>query len=194
MTVTVMFTDIRNFTTLCEHRDPALVVRGLNRYFAAMTRAVDDAEGYLNRTVGDGILALFGAPVPLPEDGAWAAVRCGLDMLERLEMLNRENIFPGAGPVEIGIGVHTGPAIVGNVGSHRKLEYGIVGDTANLAARIESLTKTYGVPFLASAETVSRVRNRVVCRRLDTTLVKGRDQAVTVFAVEALGNHGKEDE
>lgn len=193
VTLTVMFTDIRNFTTLCEHRDPVTILKGLNRYFDVMSETITDAGGYLNRTVGDGILALFGAPLPLREDGAWAAVRCGLDMLKRLEMLNREDIFPGAGPVEIGIGIHTGAAIVGNVGSQRKLEYSIVGDTANLAARVESLTKTYGEPFLASGEAVSRIRDRVESRHLDTTLVKGRDQAVDIFAIDGIGNNGKEE-
>lgn len=190
--VTVMFTDIRNFTTLSERREPGEVLRGLNRYFESMNGAIDVAGGYLNRTLGDGILALFGAPFPLPDDGARAAIQCGLDMLRRLEKLNRENIFPGAGPIQIGIGIHTGRAIVGNVGSHRKLEYTIVGDTANLAARIEGLTKTYNVPLLASEETLSKIKHLVDCRFVDTTAVKGRDQKVSVYAVEAIRENGKE--
>lgn len=191
--VTVMFTDIRNFTRLCETREPAEVLDGLNHYFEAMNEAIHAAGGYLNRTIGDGILALFGAPLPLPGDGAEAAVRCGLDMLHRLQKLNEEQLFPGADPVQIGIGIHTGQAIVGNVGSQRKIEYTIVGDTANVAARIENLTKTYNETLLASKESLSKIHKPVRARYLDTTAVKGRDQRISLYAVDGFLEKGKEE-
>ena len=147
VTVSVMFTDIRNFSTLSEALDPQQVVSGLNRYLAEMTEAVIKVNGYMNRFVGDGILAIFGAPNPLSDDGAWGAVQCGLEMLDRLQRLNVSEIFPGIPEIRIGIGIHTGEAIVGNIGCHQKMDYAITGDTPNLASHIEGMTKVYKVPY-----------------------------------------------
>jgi class 3 adenylate cyclase/CHASE2 domain-containing sensor protein len=186
VTVTVMFTDIRNFSTLSESLDPQLVVSGLNRYMAEMTEAVVEVHGYLNRFLGDGILAIFGAPNPLPGDGALSAVECGLEMLDRLRQLNVSEIFPGISEVRIGIGVHTGEAVVGNIGCYQKMDYTITGDTANLASRIEGKTKDYQVAFLISGATYERVKDRIEARFVDTTQVKGRKEAVDLYEVISL--------
>ncbi len=186
VTVTVMFTDIRNFSTLSEALDPQLVVSGLNRYMAEMTEAVVGVKGYLNRFLGDGILAIFGAPNSLPDDGALSAVECGLEMLDRLRRLNVTEIFPGIPEVRIGIGVHTGEAVVGNIGCYQKMDYTITGDTANLASRIEGKTKDYQVPFLISGATYERVKDRIEARFVDTTQVKGRKEAVDLYEVISL--------
>jgi class 3 adenylate cyclase/CHASE2 domain-containing sensor protein len=186
VTVSVMFADIRNFSTLSETMDPQLVVAGLNRYLTEMTQAVVGLNGYMNRFVGDGILAIFGAPSPLPEDGAWMAVQCGLEMLERLQQLNQSEVFPGVREIRIGIGVHTGEAIVGNIGCYQKMDYSITGDTANLASRIEGLTKIYKVPFLITEVTYARVKDRIEARFIDSTQVKGRQGVVNLYEVISL--------
>jgi adenylate cyclase len=183
---TVMFTDIRNFTTLSEHLPPEQVVEGLNRYFSAMTGTVIEAGGYLNRYLGDGILAIFGAPAPLPESGAPAAVRSAMRMREELERLNREALFPGVGELRIGIGIHTGAAIVGNIGCFEKMDYSIIGDTVNLASRIESKTKEYGVQILLSEATYRLVESMVEVRQVGTAHVKGREQGVELFELIAM--------
>ncbi|MGA2401552.1 MAG: adenylate/guanylate cyclase domain-containing protein, partial [Syntrophobacteraceae bacterium] len=186
VTVSVMFTDIRNFSTLSEALDPQLVVSGLNRYLAEMTEAVVKVNGYMNRFVGDAILAIFGAPNPLPDDGAWGAVQCGLEMLDRLQRLNQSEIFPGISELGIGIGVHTGEAIVGNIGCYQKMDYSITGDTPNLASRIEGMTKVYKIPFLISEATYERVKDRIEARFVDSTRVKGRKEAVSLYEVISL--------
>ncbi len=186
VTVSVMFTDIRNFSTLSEALDPQLVVAGLNRYLAEMTEAVVKANGYMNRFVGDAILAIFRAPNPLPDDGAWGAVWCGLEMLDRLQRLNQSEIFPGIADLRIGIGVHTGEAIVGNIGCYQKIDYSITGDTPNLASRIEGMTKVYKIPFLISEATYDRVKDRIEARFVDSTQVKGRKEAVNLYEVISL--------
>ncbi len=186
VTVSVMFTDIRNFSTLSEKLDPQLVVSGLNVYLAEMTEAVVKVNGYMNRFVGDAILAIFGAPNPLPDDGAWSAVQCGLEMLDRLRRLNQSEIFPGIPELRIGIGVHTGEAIVGNIGCYQKMDYSITGDTPNLASRIEGMTKVHKVPFLISEATYERVKDRIEARFVESTQVKGREELVNLYEVVSL--------
>jgi adenylate cyclase len=183
---TVMFTDIRDFTSLSEHLPPEQVVQGLNRYFSAMTGTVIEAGGYLNRYLGDGILAIFGAPAALPAQGAPAAVRSALRMREELARLNREALFPGVAELRIGIGLHTGAAIVGNIGCFEKMDYSIIGDTVNLASRIESKTKEYGVQILLSEATYGLVRDMVEVRRVGTAHVKGREQGVDLYELIAV--------
>jgi len=188
--LTVMFTDIRQFSSICKmHRDsPQAVLRGLNRYFAEMVEVIEETGGYLNRTVGDGILAFFGAPNPLPNDGAEAAVRCGLEMLHRVEKLNHESrLFPEwEHPLQIGVGIHTGGAIVSNVGGKGKLEYSIVGHTANLAARIESETKAQEVDLLVSESTWKRISDRADLGKTGSFHPKNMDEEVKIFEVKGL--------
>lgn len=187
LAATVMFTDIRNFTSISEKADPKLLVSGLNRYFTEMTGAVTEVGGYLNRYLGDGVLAIFGAPKSLPDDGAWAAVRCAMNMLERLEGLNASGIFPGVPEeVRIGIGIHTGEAIVGNIGCYEKMDYSIIGDTVNLASRVEGLTKQHGVQVLVSEATYERIKDRVEARFVATEKVRGRAQEVKLFEILSI--------
>jgi adenylate cyclase len=188
---TVMFTDIRNFTPLSEKLDPRVLVAGLNRYFSEMTKTVIEVDGYLNRYLGDGILAIFGAPNNLPVEGALAAVRCGHNMLERLEELNKSEIFPGvADKLQIGIGIHTGEAVVGNIGCYEKMDYSIIGDTVNLASRIEGLTKQFGTPLLISESTYNRVKDMVKAEFVDSVKVKGRVQEVKIYKLLSIKEEG----
>ncbi|MBI5179582.1 MAG: adenylate/guanylate cyclase domain-containing protein [Nitrospinae bacterium] len=189
--ITIMFTDIRNFTTLSEKLQPPEVTRGLNTYLSAMTTCIVASGGYVNRYLGDGILALYGAPSPLPNNGAREAVRGGLDMLKRLEELNKEELFPGVKELKIGIGIHTGKAIVGNVGCFEKMDYTVVGDSANLASRIEGLTKQYGVAMLVSESTYALVKDVVEADYVDSVTVKGREHPTPVYHITSLKEETK---
>jgi len=185
--VTVMFTDICNFTSFSEYMEAECLVKGLNRYFSEMTESVLQSGGYLNRFLGDGILAIFGAPNKLPFNGALAAVKCAVDMLERLEELNRKQIFPGNElTVNIGVGIHTGEAVVGNIGCHKKMDYSIIGDTVNLASRIEGETRRHRTNILISRETYNLVKDQVEARHVTTTKVKGRKQEVDLYEILQL--------
>ena len=194
VTATVMFTDIRNFTTLSERMPPCDVVAGLNRYFEAMTHAVIESGGYVNRYLGDGVLAIFGAPNPLPNDGAPAAVEAAFRMREMLAELNHSQLFPGVDEIRIGIGIHSGEAIVGNIGCAEKMDYSIIGDTVNLASRIESKTKEYQTPILISESTKSRIGDGYAVEFIDSVTVKGREQAVNLYRVMELDSNEVSDE
>jgi adenylate cyclase len=191
MMVTILFSDIRGFTTLSEKLPPQEVIAGLNRYFTEMTAAVTESGGYLNKYIGDGILAIFGAPIRLPEDGALAAVDCAIAMRRRLKELNRTQIFSNISSLEIGIGIHTGEAVVGNLGCHEKMDYSVIGDTVNLASRIESTTKELNAPILVSEATFNRVRDKVKTRLKGDVKVKGRAEAVRLYEIIVNGEDGE---
>lgn len=185
---TLMFTDIRGFTTISERMPPAAVLEGLNRYFTEMTAAVLEVNGYLNRYLGDGILAVFGAPNSLPRNGALAAVKCAMLMLQRLEILNEKGeIFKGSDDaVRIGIGIHTGDVIVGNIGCADKMDYSVIGDTVNLASRIESITKDYMVQVLISETVHELVKDSAETRYVGYVKVKGREQQIGIYELISL--------
>jgi adenylate cyclase len=183
---TVMFTDIRNFTQLTAGKSSPAVLTWLNRYLTAMDEVIREEGGFLNKFIGDGLMVLFGVPLSegLEED-AWRAVRCGLRMLERVERMNKENAHDSAYlPIRIGVGIHTGVLTCGSVGSQSRLEYSVIGETVNLASRLESATKDFGVPLVMSASTYEAVRTRAVdARDLGLTKVKGFDSPIHVYTM-----------
>jgi adenylate cyclase len=181
--VTVLFSDIRNFTTYSEDRDPHQVVDELNEYFGEMAESVIKHGGMVNKYIGDGIMALFGAPVPHP-DHARRAVLCARDMLVRLEHLNHRRVAKGLEEWRIGIGIHTGPAVVGNVGAKdTKMEYTANGDTVNVASRIEGLNKKFGTQVLLSYQTRERMGVDVPTVFKGYQELKGRKEETAVYTV-----------
>ena len=175
--VCVMFLDIRNFTAFSESKSPAEVVDYLNLVFESTIDAVVSRQGIVNKFLGDGFMAVFGAP--MSEDNASrAAVDAALDIVKRVEALATEGRIP---PTSIGIGLHTGKAIVGNIGSAQRKEYTVIGDVVNVASRIEALNKELGSCVLASDETWTACGRDDVHAVAHERAIRGRKQAVRVW-------------
>jgi len=182
--VTLIFTDIRGFTTLSESVDSKIVVTWLNEYFSRMHRIVSSYGGHINKFIGDGLMIVFGAPVARGDKlEARAAVACGLEMLAEVERINEEWKGTSRPHIAIGVGIHTGEATCGVVGAEGRLEYTIIGDTVNLSARLESTTKEKGVPILISHVTASLLGVDYETRPLGDVKVKGKSQSTEVFTV-----------
>jgi len=183
-TVTIIFTDIRNFTTLSESAPSETVVQWLNDYFGRMNTIVESFGGHVNKYIGDGLMIVFGAPIDRGDkEEARAAVDCGLAMLEAVERMNEDWKGTGRPVVKIGCGIHTGEATCGVVGAERRLEYTVIGDTVNLSARLESTTKEFGVPILISEPTAALVSDDYLVEPLGDVKVKGKTKNTTVFTV-----------
>ena len=182
-TVTVLMADILGYSTFSENRAPQEVVAVLNNYFEAMTRVIQSHGGTVDKFMGDGLMAVFGAPLPLPHDGAPNAVAAARGMEAELERLRIGWRAEGIPELDIGIGIHTGEAIVGNMGSALKMEYTVIGDAVNVAARIESTTRKYGVRVLISGETMERIEETPDAADLGEVYVKGRAQPVQMWSL-----------
>jgi adenylate cyclase len=184
-TVTVIFSDIRNFTTLSESAPSATVVEWLNDYFGRMNTIVESFGGHVNKYIGDGLMIVFGAPVDRGDkEEARAAVDCGLAMLEAVERMNEDWKGTGRPIVKIGCGIHTGEATCGVVGAERRLEYTVIGDTVNLSARLESTTKEFKVPILISEPTALLLGDEYEVQPLGEATVKGKTKSTAVFTVK----------
>ena len=183
--VTVMFCDLRNYTSYCQGRDPHQVVAELNEYFADMTAEIKAHGGMVNKFIGDGIMALFGAPVPHPED-PFRAVACGLRMIERNDAFNRRRAAQGLAPLVLGVGIHTGDAVVGTIGAPEKMEYTAIGDTVNVASRIEGENKTFKTQLLVSEATYRLLRDRAVVERVGDARLKGVTEPMPLFRVDKV--------
>jgi adenylate cyclase len=177
--VTLLFSDIRGFTTLSETRPPAEVVDILNRYFTRQVEVIFRHGGSLDKFIGDAIMAFWGAPLDDPEH-ARHAVACALDMADEL-LAFREELGEAGRGFDVGIGVHSGAAVVGLIGSERRREYTSIGDTVNLASRIEGLTKEAGRRILVSRETMERCAGAFDFVSCGTFQAKGRAQPVELF-------------
>jgi len=182
--ITILFSDIRGFTSLSEQVSATQLVQMLNRVHGPMTQVVLDQRGMLDKYIGDAMMALFNTPVSL-EDHAEHSVRAALQMLELLGEVNREFAEEGLPQIDMGVGINTGACIVGNVGSQVRFYYTAIGDAVNLAARLEGLCKRYGVKLIISEFTRAQLSDAILTRPLDRVRVKGKQQPVTIHHVMA---------
>ncbi|MBW0018891.1 MAG: FHA domain-containing protein [Mycobacterium sp.] len=182
LTATVLFSDIRSFTSISEKMPPELVVGLLNDYLQRMVDIVVEEGGIVDKFIGDAVMAVFGAPVPKRDD-AERAVRAALRMIEAVGQFNEEQKNKGGVEIEIGIGLHTGPLIAGNIGSDRKMEYTVIGDTVNAAKRIESLNATMKTHVLITRECYEATGKVFAVRELSEVQVKGRKKPLRVYEV-----------
>ncbi len=181
--MTVLFSDIRGFTTLTERGQPDEVVGMLNEYFSSMVDLVFQHKGTLDKFVGDMVMALFGAPLDDP-DHADHAVQTALAMIAELGRLNAQWKTQGRyTELGIGIGINTGPMIAGNIGSEAIMSYTVIGDAVNLGSRLESLNKQYGTRIIISDATRERLKGLYQFRALGDVVVKGKTQPVAIFEV-----------
>ncbi len=182
--LTVLFSDIRGFTTMSETAPPEKIVEMLNIHFSVMADIILKHNGTIDKYIGDAIMAFWGAPVKT-EDHAEQAVQAGREMLKGLEEVNRTLRERGLNlEVKIGVGINTGAATIGEIGSEKKKNYTIVGDTVNLASRLESITKEYKTPLIFSEYTYAKIKDRISGRLLGNVKVKGREQPVDIYTVE----------
>ncbi|RJR18564.1 MAG: HAMP domain-containing protein [Desulfobacteraceae bacterium] len=179
---TVLFADLRDFTPYVESSEPEEVVRSLRQYFTAMQKAIRNHDGLLLQYVGDQLEAIFGVPLSDP-DHAKKALMASLDMRLYLNELNETRVKQGLKPFRHGVGVHTGDVLAGNTGSEDQLTYTLIGDTVNLASRIQSHTKVLKFDILASEETVKGLESLFVLEEGTTTMLKGYSKPIKLFKV-----------
>jgi len=196
--VTVLFSDLKGFTAFSESHEPEAVVATLNEFLTAMTEVIFRWDGTLDKFVGDAIMVFWGAPLPQP-DHAERAVRCALHMRREMERLREKWREEGRPVLDAGIGINTGAVLVGNMGAAgKKMDYTVIGDQVNLAARVEGLTRTHQAPVLITEETYRKIQpliggekgpgrlGHTEFRKLPMIQVKGRAQAVTIYEVVSL--------
>lgn len=185
--VSVLFTDVRDFTAVAERESPQGLVKLLNTYLTWLTNIVERHGGVVEQYVGDAVMALFGAPIG-HEDDALRSVRVAMELCAALPDINAELVRLGGAPLTMGVGVHTDVVVAGNIGSPSRLNYKVVGDGVNLASRLEGLTKRYHVGAVVSESTREACRG-IAFRELDAVRVKGRSSVVTIY--EPIGVEGE---
>ncbi|HZE21390.1 MAG TPA: adenylate/guanylate cyclase domain-containing protein, partial [Desulfobaccales bacterium] len=184
--ISILFTDIRGFTTMSENLDPEALVKLLHDFLNPMSNIIINQGGTIDKYMGDAIMALFGAPLVQP-DHPQMACRAALEMAAILASLNEEWATQGHPPLRIGVGVNTGPVAVGNMGSDRLFDYTAVGDNVNLASRLEGLNKYYGTNILISETTAHALGNGFILRDVDQVRVKGKVHAARIYQLLGEG-------
>ena len=181
-----MFSDIRGFTALVDSQPPEETIELLNTYYTLMFDAISGQGGVVNQMIGDGLMAIFGAPAPLT-DAPQAAVRAAQDMVEMIELFNAERAGEGKAPIAIGIGIATGEVVAGYTGTQQRATYTCVGDTVNLAARLEAHTRQAGRTVLLDAATREALGAAWPTDALGPTPFKGFADGIDVFALAQTG-------
>ena len=184
--LTILMSDVRNFTTMTEKSEPMELIALLDDYLAAMTEIIFKYNGIVDKFIGDGILAYWGAFTP-DHNHAQEASQAALEMIEKVKELNTHWATQGKGPIAIGIGVNTGPVIFGNIGRGKKIEFTVIGDPVNLAARLESLNKEFHTSIIVSEETRNRLGKEAQVRALGGVKVKGKTVETTVYELCGWG-------
>jgi adenylate cyclase len=179
---TAMFSDIRSFTTISEAQSPEDTIELLNTYYTLMFDAITGHNGIVNQIVGDGLMAIFGAPAPNP-DHAESAVKAALEMVELVDLFNQEQASQAQIQIQIGVGVATGQLIAGYTGTQNRATYTCVGDAVNVAARLESHTKVVGHPVLIDENTHALLTSALQGEDLGPVDIKGKKEKVRVFTV-----------
>lgn len=183
LVATVLFCDIRGFTTLSEKLLPDMVVSLLNTYFDRMNDCITTEGGVVNKYIGDAVMAIFGAPVRMG-DPADAAVAAAHRMLAALDELNAGFEDDGLKPLRIGIGIHTGPVLAGNIGAKSRMEFTVIGDTVNIASRVEGLCKALGHPLLITEATADALHNKARLDFISEEEIRGRSQPIKIYSVK----------
>lgn len=186
MDLTVMFSDVRGFTTISEKLDPRALSDFLNSYLTPMTNIVFENKGTLDKYMGDAIMAFWGAPIHF-KDHAHHACRCALKMLVKLKELQDQYSSQGLPPIDIGIGLNSGDMSVGNMGSDTVRSYTVMGDNVNLGSRLEGINKKYGTRIIISEFTYAHVKDAFVCREVDWVRVKGKTKPVKIYELVSEG-------
>ena len=183
--VSILFSDIRGYTTLTENLEAEEVVSMLNEYFESMVEAVFKHKGTLDKYIGDAIMAVFGSPLPL-EEHAWMAVQTALEMRLRLQEFNHRRYLANKPRINIGIGINSDTVISGNIGSSKRMEFTAIGDGVNLGSRLESVSKQYGCDIIISDNTYKPCSDNIWARELDYIRVKGRNEPVAIYELLSL--------
>lgn len=180
--VTVLFSDIRGFTSMSEKMSAQEVSEILNEYFTEMEPIITKYNGVINKFIGDAVMAIFGEPIQ-DENHARNAVKCAYEMLIKVEELQKKWIEQGKPKIEIGVGINTGEVFVGNIGSVNRMEYTVIGDTVNLASRLESYNKTYKTKMLISSSTYEAVKDIVDSVKIPEVEIRGKSQKIDIFEI-----------
>ncbi len=183
--LTILFSDIRGFTSISEAMDAHNLVKLLNDYFTPMTEAVLTHKGMLDKYIGDAVMAFFNAPVSVKEHPKEACL-AALTMIEKLDKLNKQlakdpKIPKNILPLKIGIGINTAKVVVGNIGSQNRFNYTVMGDGVNISSRVEGITKEYGVSILITESTYEALDATFICREIEPVVLKGKERAITLY-------------
>lgn len=180
--VTVLFSDIRGFTSMSETMSAQQVSEILNEYFTEMEPIITKYNGIINKFIGDAVMAIFGEPIQ-DKNHAQNAVRCGYEMLLKVKELQNKWIKEGKPKIEIGIGINTGDVFVGNIGSENRMEYTVIGDTVNLASRLESYNKVYKTKMLISSSTYQEVKGFVDSIKISDVEIRGKSHKMDIYEI-----------
>ncbi len=178
--IVVLFSDIVGFTTLSESMEPAELVKAINRLFTPATNAVLENNGFLDKYMGDAMMALFGVPIDI-EDKEKKSCDAALKIIERMDIIREEFKKEGKKDVKMGVGINAGKAVIGNMGSEHRFDFSAIGDTVNTSSRLEGLTRKYQVRIIASKTIVDKAKDEFVFRKLDVVKVKGKTLGVEIF-------------